>query len=220
MPPTPDDCAGQLHVCAFQVCALDADGTPLVGADSLYVSNALATATLTPAYKAGTEISEDNACGESLIDFLDDPSFLRADLALDFITPDPYLHAILISNGELLQPSGGGVGFAFPPVGKVTGNGVSIEMWAKRVIGGSQSTVHPWALWGLPLVRSLQIGARTFSGTAAQHSLITGQCNENPNWFDGPTDAWQDVATDRVAQWIPVDDIPDTHCGPEAVIAS
>lgn len=220
MPPVADDCAGQLHVCAFQVCLLDDDGTPLVDTDSRYVSNALAKATLTPVYEDGTEIKELNACGESIIDFLDDPSFTRADLELDFITPDPYLHAILISNGALLLPAGGGAGFAFPPVGKVTGNGVSIEMWCKRVIAGSQSTEHPWALWGLPKVRSLRLGAREFSGTAAQHSLITGQCNENPNWFDGPTDDWQDVATDRVAQWIPVDDIPDTQCGPVAVAAS
>lgn len=217
--PIPDDCAGQIHVCAFRVCALDEDGTPLVGAGSMYVSNALAKATIKPVYDAGDEIKEKNACGETLIDFLDDPTFVRADLDLDFILPDPYLHAILISNGSLLLPSGGGVGFAFPPVGKVGGNGVSIEMYAKRVIGSSQSSVHPWALWGLPKVRSLQLGDRELSSTA-QHSLITGQCNENPNWFDGPTNDWDGVATDRCAQWIPVDTIPDTACGAEAVLAS
>lgn len=215
----PDMCNGQLAVCAFQVCALDANGTPLVGAGTRYVSNALAKATLTPVYKAGNEITEDNACGDNLIDYLDDPSFIRADLALDFILVDPYLQAVLLSQGALLTGPGGGIGFAFPPVGKVTGNGVSIEMWCRRVINGTQSTEFPWELWGLPKVRSLQMGAREFSNTA-QHVLITGQCNENPNWFDGPTNDWGAVATDRVAQSIPVTTIPATNCGPLAVIAS
>lgn len=217
---TTDDCAaGQLAVCAFQVCALDDDGTPLVDAESRYVSNALAKATLTPVYEDGDEIKEKNACGEQLIDFLDDPSLVRADLELDFILPDPYLHAILVSNGALLLPSGGGAGFAFPPVGKVTGNGVSIEMWVKRVITNQQSTEHPWALWGLPKVRSIRLGAKEFSNTA-QHSIITGQCNENDHFFDGPTNDWDGVSTDRIAQWIPVDTIPTITCGPQAVLAS
>jgi len=219
MPPDPDDCAGQLHVCAFRVCDLDVDGSPLVGAGSMYVSNALAVATLKPVYTAGAEIKEDNACGESIIDYLSDPNFVRADIDLDIITPDPYLHAILIANSVLLSPAGGGAGWAFPPVGVVSGNGVSLELFCKRVIGGSQSQVHPWAQWALPLVRSLQLGDRAMSGTAAQHSLITGQCNENANWGDGPANDF-DAPSDRVAQWIPVDAIPTAQCGPLAVIAS
>lgn len=219
MPPISDDCAGQIHVCATRVCELDENGTPAVEADAMYVSNALAVATLKPVYKAGTEIVEDNACGENIIDFLDDPSFVRADLDLDFITPDPYLMSILIAGSVLLTASGSRVGFAFPPVGKVSGNGISIEFFTKRVVGGVQSTVHPWGHWALPKVRSLQLGDRAFSGTAAQHTLITGQCNENPNWFDGPANDFP-AASDRVAQWIPIDAIPTTQCGPLAVAAS
>ncbi len=215
-----DDCAAQLHVCAIRVGLLDDDGSPLVGANSVYVSDALAIATLKPIYDDGDEIKEKNACGATFIDFLDDPTFVRADIELDFLTPDPYLHSVLISNGALLTPGGGGVGWAFPPVGKVTGNGVSLELFAKRIIDNAQSTVHPWALWALPKVRSLRLGDRAFSGTAAQHSLITGQCNENDMWFDGPANEF-DAPSDRVAQWIPVDDLPTFTCGEfQEVIAS
>lgn len=211
MPEVLDDCAGQLAVCAFRVCDLDADGVPVVGDTTMYVSNALAIATLKPVYEAGAEIKENNACGETLIDFLDDPTFVRADLDLDFITPDPYLHSILIANSVLLTAAAG-TGWAFPPIGKVTGNGVSVEMWAKRIIGGKQSLVSPWAHWALPFVRSLQLGDRAFSGTAVGHSIITGQCNENAAWADGPG-ADFDAASDRVAQWIPATTIPATACG-------
>lgn len=206
-----DDCASQLFVCALRATALGSDGTPSVNPSDTYVANNLQKATITPTYDPGDEVKEKNACGETLIDFLDDPTFVRADLALDFITPDPTLHAILISQGVLLTGGGGGLGFAFPPVGKVTSNGVAIEMWTKRVIAGAQSTVHPWALWSLPRVRSLQLGARDFTN-AAQHSIITGQGNENDNFGDGPGAEWTGVATDRVAQWIPVGTVPATAC--------
>lgn len=206
-----DDCASQLFVCALRATALEDDGTPSTDPGATYVANNLQKATISPQYDDGDEIKEKNACGETLIDFLDDPTFVRADLSLDHITPDPTLHSILISQGVLLTGGGGGLGFAFPPVGKVSGPGVAIEMWTKRVISGAVSTVHPWALWSLPRVRSLRLGDRDFTN-AAQHSLITGQGNENENFGDGPGGEWAGVATDRVAQWIPVDEVPDTDC--------
>lgn len=205
-----DDCAAQLFVCAVQVSALDATGAPT---GTPYVSSALAKATLTPVYTDGDEIKEKTACGEALIDVLDDPSFTRADIELDFLTPDPYLHAVLISDGDLLL-SGGAAGFAFPPVGKLTTLGVSVQLWAKRYISGAVSQAHPYALWALPSVRSLKLGPREFSGTAAQHSVISGQCNENANWGTGPGTFWTGVTPGptRCAQWIPVDTIPTSNC--------
>jgi hypothetical protein len=184
----------------------------------VYVSDALAKATLTPVYDAGDEVKEKNACGATFIDVLADPTFVRADLSLDFLSPDPYLHAILLSQGVLLSPVSGGVGFAFPPIGQVTGNGVSIELFTQRMVDGALSTVHPYAHWALPRVKSLQLGARDFTN-AAQHSLITGQCNENDNWFDGPLNDF-DAESDRVAQWIPSDTLPTANCGPSTVVAS
>lgn len=218
MPPVADDCIPQLFCCRIRVGALNADGSPQAGAGHVYVSDALAKATLTPVYDAGDEVKEKNACGATFIDVLADPTLVRADLALDFLTPDPYLHAILLSQGTLLSPASGGVGFAYPPVGQVTGNGVSLELFTQRMVDGAISTVNPYALWALPRVRSLQIGARDFSN-GAQHSLISGQCNENPNWFDGPANEF-DAASDRIAQWIPVDTLPAAACGPTATTAS
>lgn len=214
----PDDCAVQLFSCAIRVTKLAADGAPLVGAGNMYVSDAMAKATLTPVYDAGDEIKEKNACGATYIDVLAPPTFVRADLSLDLLSPDPYLHSILISQGELLSPGSGGVGFAAPPIGLVTGDGVSLEIFVQRMIDNALSTVHPFAVWALPRVNQLQVGARDFTN-AAQHSLITGQCLENPSWGDGPANDF-DAASDRVYQWIPCASIPTVACGPSAVEAS
>jgi hypothetical protein len=216
--PVSDDCIAQLHCCAIRVAKLNADGSPLVDPAASVVSTQFQKITITPVYDAADEIKEKNACGATIIDYLGDPTFVRADFEIDFITPDPYMHAVLLSGGALLEPDSGGVGFAFPPVGPVTGDGVSIEFWTRRVDNGSQSEVFPWAHWALPLCRSMQVGAREFSGTA-QHAVISGQCNENVNWADGPFNDF-DADSDRVAQWIPALDLPDATCGPVEVAAS
>lgn len=205
-----DDCIPQLFVCRTRVSTLAPDGTP----GAVYVSDALQKATLTPVYDAGDEIKEKNGCGATFIDVLADPTFVRCDLSLDFLTPDPYLHAILISQGTLLTGAFG-AGFAFPPIGQVTSDGVSIELFTGRYDAGALSAVHPYAQWALPKVRSMQLGARDFTN-AAQHSVITGQCNENTNWGSGPATDF-DAASDRVAQWIPCATLPDATCGPSLI---
>jgi hypothetical protein len=164
------------------------------------------------------EITELIACGATFIDFLDDPSLTRLDVEFDFLTPDPHLHAMLLANSVVLTAGGGGIGWAMPPVGQVTGNGVSIEIWTKRIVDGALSLVHPYAHWALPRVRSLQLGPKEMSNTA-QHSDITGQANENANWGDGPFNDF-DATSDRLAQWIPTDTLPDATCGTETALAS
>lgn len=213
-----DDCIPQLQACRIRVADLGATGAPVIGAGHVYVTDAFQKVTLSPQYQDGDEITEKNACGATFIDFLADPSFTRVDISLDLLTPDPYLHKMLVAGSVLLTLGDTSVGWAFPPVGEVTGNGVSIEVWCKRVSDGALSQVHPYAHWAMPLVRSMRVGDKEFSSTA-QHSLLTGQCNENANWGDGPGNDF-DAESDRCAQWIPTDTLPDVSCGPLASIAS
>lgn len=208
---TDDDCAGQLQACRIRICQLDTDGSPLAGADSSVVSDDLVKLTITPNYKAATEISESNACDEVKVNYLGPPSKVRDDIDIDFVTPNPFLHAVLLSQGELLSLSGGGYGFAAPPIGPIESNGVSIEVWTKRIIDGVLSVVHPYAHWALPKVLNIQQGARELSNTA-QHTLLTAQAYESDLWFDGPGDDF-DATSDRTWQWIPADTLPDVTCG-------
>lgn len=214
-----DDCIAQLQACRVRVCDLDTDGSPLTAGGSLYVSDAFVRITLTPVYKDGQEIQVDNACGSSAIDYKSDDSLTRADIEIDFITPDPDLHAIMIANSVVLNGGGGGKGWQFPPVGVIGGNGISIEWWTKRIVDGALSQVHPYAQWAAPMCRSLKLGPREFSNTE-QHAVITGQCNPNANWGDGPANDF-DADSTQIAQWIPVDELPDVTCGaPGAGIVS
>lgn len=211
----PNDCLPQVQVCAMRVARLDNNGVPLPGASNLYVSDALAELTATPVYTDGEEIEERNACGAVVVNYRGDDSFRRLDISLRLITPDPELSEMLA--GDRLV-SGGRVGWAAPPLGEVTGAGVSLELYSKRIDDGDLAIGDPYAWWVLPKVKNLRAGDLTF-GNAAIPMLFSGQAVENPNWFNGPLNDWP-VASDRVIQWIPWNALPDVQCGYVELAAS
>lgn len=216
MPPTNDDCLPQVQGCAIRVSALDSNGVPSPGANKLYVTDAFTELQLSPIYEDGDEITEKNACGAVAIDYKAAPSFKRADVSLTLITGDPYLHSML-SVGVVLTDSGLH-GYAFPPVGSIEGNGVSIEVWAKRIDDGDVHADFPYAWWVLPKVKNLKLGQRTFNNGSIL-PVFTGEALENENWYDGPLNDWP-VASDRVAQWFPTATKPASQCGPQTLAAS
>ncbi len=216
---TADDCIPQVGVCRTRVASLDTDGS-ILGGSTMYVSDALLKVTFKPNYENGDEIKEKNGCGDIFIDYKGPDSLLWYDIELEFLTPDPYLHAILLPLGHALTSSSAH-GFAFPEIGTQDSDGVSLEFWCKRVSAGALSQTFPYAHWALPLVKNLRIGDRVLDANA-QHSVITGQAFENANWFDGPGQDWPSnvaPATSAV-QWIPVTTQPAAACGPSVDIAS
>lgn len=211
-------CLPQIHACAVRLTALDNDGVPLPGAGNLYVSNAMARLTVTPVYRDGEEIEEPNACGDLIVQYREDDYFKRADFEMELLTPDPYFHELLVEGSTALEESSSQVGWAFPPIGLVTGNGVGIEVWAKRINDGILDSLYPYNWWTFPRARNVRLGAREFS-KSAHKPIITGQMYENENWFDGPENDWP-AASDRVAQFIPTSAVPTPTCGASELVAS
>ncbi len=210
-----EDNLPQVQACALRVTILEPSGVPLPGAGNVYTTDTLTELTATPVYEDADELTEKNACGTVCVNFTGDDSLKRADVALTICTHDPYLLAML-SDGDVLTDSGLH-GFAMPPIGPLTGAGVSLELWSKRIDDGDLHDEFPYAWWVLPRVKNLRMGARTFSnGTALPQ--FTGRAGENPNWFDGPLNDWP-VASDRIIQWFPVAALP-TIDGRQTLAAS
>lgn len=194
------DCRPQVQACAIRVARLDSNGVPSPGANNLYVSDALVSLGFTPVYTDGDEIEDKNACGTVAVNFRGPDSFKRGDVTIQLTTPDPFLVEML-SGGDVLDEAGRPKGFAAPPIGPVTGNGVSIELLAKRVDDGDLDADFPYAHWAYPKIKNLRLGEHTHAN-ASNLPQFTGQAYENPNWFDGPVGDWP-AESDRVYQWIP-----------------
>jgi hypothetical protein len=214
----PDECLPQVQADAIRVALLAANGAPLPGAGNLYVSDALTTLTITPVYKDGTEIEEENAAGEVCVSYQGDPSLKWAEVEIELCTPDPYLEAML-GSGTVLD-LGGDVppGFAMPAIGKIQGAGVSIELWSKRVNNGDLDPDYPYAWYAYPKIVQLRPGARNHANESIKPTF-TGRALENVNWQDGPTNDWP-AASDRFGQWVPTITLPTVQCGPQVLAAS
>jgi hypothetical protein len=212
-----EDCRPQVQACAIRVARLDPTGVPQPGAENLYVSDALVSLAFAAVFTDGDEIKDKTACGSVGVNFKGDDSFDRGDVTITIITPDPFLSALL-SGGDVLDVVGLPAGFAAPPIGPITGNGVSIELWAKRVDDGDLDADFPYAHWAYPKIKNLRIGDHTHANASLQ-PVFTGRALENPNWFDGPVGDW-DAASDRVYQWLPSATIPTPSCAYQALVAS
>jgi hypothetical protein len=214
-------CLPQVQACVIRVAKLSPDGTPLVGASSGYVSDALVSVAFEPEYQDGAEITQDNACGDRVIDYKAADIFRWGNVTIQLATPDPYLAAFL-SGGDTIvgiAPDTNRIGYSAPPLGTLPENPISMELWAKRPdkATGSLDVASPYARWAYPLVKNLRLGSHTHENGAILPEF-TGQAFENPAWADGPWADWL-WASDRVFQWFPVpaDDLPTVACAPLAI---
>ncbi len=210
-----EDCRPQVQACAIRVTRLAANGAPLVGAENMYVSNALVTLGWTSVYTDGEEIEDRNACGDVVVNYRGRDSFKRGDVEITLATPDPFLSELL-SGGDVLDVVGLPAGFAAPPIGPVTGNGIGIELWAIRVDNGTEDADFPYAHWLYPRIKNLRVGDHEH-GNASIQPPFSGQAYENPNWGDGPVASSWPATSDRVYQWIPAATIPTPSCAYLAV---
>ncbi len=214
-------CLPQVQACIIRVAHLNADGTPKTGTTEGYVSDALVSVAFSPEYQDGAEITQDNACGDRVIDYKAPDIFRWGNITIQLATPDPYLAAFL-SGGTTIVGTAADVdriGYAAPPLGTLEENPISMELWAKRPdkATGSLDAASPYARWAYPLVKNLRLGDYTHENGAILPQF-TGQAFENPAWDDGPFNDWL-WSSDRVFQWFPVaeSDLPDAMCAPIAV---
>lgn len=217
--PNSDCTAAQVQACAIRVTKLDTDGSPLVGASSIYVSDALTQLQTETVIEEGEEFTVKNACGATCVNVKDCDRVKRLNLTLGLCRPDPELMAMLDGGVVLTGATVNtlvATGYGMPQVGLVTcPNGVSVELWAKRYLtGGSLDPDFPYEWYAIPKA-FFNPGRRTFENGPITVEL-NGFAVENENWGAGPEGDWPDDS-DRLLQNIPTTDIPTVQCGYQAL---
>lgn len=206
-----NDCLPQIHACRLRVTKLDATGAPAPGASNAYVTDALASLEFGWETETGEEITEKNACGEIIVNYKAPDSIKRGTVTINLLTPDPELEEVLTAGALLTE--GAAVGFAAPPIGAMSEELVSVELWTKRINAGVLDGTFPYARWVYPKVTKLRPGNHTHAQANLGRSFV-GEAHENENWGNGGFNDWL-AASDRVYQWLPVadTDLPEVSCG-------
>lgn len=197
--------AGSLFVVGLRVTKLAEDGSPLVGPENSYVTDALIRAETGLEYQDGEEISQTNGAGIVCLAYRAPDSLLRGTMSsLQVCKPDPYLLEFL-QGGRVLVGEGGNLGYAAPAVGvDPVPNGVSLEMVTNQIIDGAKQG-YGW--WVLPRASLRTTGGWVKSGSDPMLPEFEGQLTQNPNWGDGPTNDWE-WPSDRVWQFMQTDTNP------------
>lgn len=121
------------------------------------------SASFSPQFEEGDEITEKAADGSVCVSFKADDSLTRLDFALSLCSPDPEVAAILAGGCVLKDEDGEVVGYTSVPVGATVGNPVAIEVWSIANVGGKPAGDKPYWHWVFPYVKVRYEGDREFS---------------------------------------------------------
>lgn len=203
-------CPSVIAGCAMRVSRLEADGVPLPGANNLYTTSGMIELTFSEELERGADVTQRNACGDICATYKGPDLLKRVTLGIQICPWDPQLFELL--RGGVVLTDGDAIGYGAPQIGTdPQPNGVSVEVWAKRLINGSPDPTWPYEWFAFPRCY-FAFGERAVNDGAFTITRVEGYGIENDNWFDGPANDWP-VASDRCYQSIASTSIPDTACG-------
>jgi hypothetical protein len=164
-------------------------------------SKGFITATFSPQFEEGDEITEKAADGSVCVSFKVDDSFTRVDFSLSLCDVDPEITALLAGGSVIVNALGEAVGYSSPSAGQRVGNPVAIEIWSQAIVAGKPAADRPFWHWVFPYVKVRYEGDREI-GNSRLANEFTGQGVGNEALIDtglNPANAGDDYVTYREA---------------------
>ncbi len=137
-------------------------------------SKGFITATFSPQFEDGDEITEKAADGSVCVSFKVDDSFTRVDFSLSLCDVDPEVTALLAGGNVILDEDNSVVGYTSPVAGSKVGNPVAIEVWSQAIVAGKPASDRPYWHWVFPYVKVRYEGDREL-GNSRLANEFTGQ---------------------------------------------
>ena len=174
---------------AMRATKVSAVGAPLVGDESQAVSHGFISVAYTSNTETGTDVTQENARGETCISEKGLPSWTGVGIEIVFCEVDPSVFSLITGQDVILDPeTGDAIGFIMQEGIDLSVNNFALELWM-----GTQTTATPHAnsegFYGYVLTPflaggvlgdfSIENGAITFT--------ITGlNSKKNSQWGQGP----------------------------------
>lgn len=191
----PHDANPAVQASRLRVADLAATGAVVTGVGHGYVSGGLIQLQSTPDIDQGTAIDVTLADGTKCVDVPGVPVVRWLNLELTICGVEDELFE-LIENALLIQTAGTTIGHADPALGVVSNpNGVSLELWSKMMLGGSQDPTFPWYRHLFPRTYQWVKGQQTWLNGHLGW-VFNGKAIENAGMrATGPFTDWTDPAS-------------------------
>lgn len=162
---------------AIRITRLNVDGS-IDERFPVLTTKGFISASFSPEYEEGDEITEKRADGGVCITWKADDTLKRLNFSLSLCAPDPEAAALLAGGQVVCDAAGNIVGYTSPIVGAVAGTPVAIEIWSTANIGGKPAASQPYWHWVFPYVKVRYDGDREF-GNSALANEFSGQALGN-----------------------------------------
>ena len=144
----------------------------------VYVTTGFISASFSPEYEDGDEITEKAANGSVCISYKADDTLKRLNFSLSLCSPDPEAAAVL-AGGLLIEAdpdrcdgvAGTIAGYSSPTVGASADNPVAVEIWSIANVGGKAAAGQPYWHWVFPYVKVRYTGDREFGNSALSNEF-------------------------------------------------
>jgi hypothetical protein len=175
---------------AMRVTRLDGCGTPVVGTDSVVVSDGFIQVALTANVDEGTTISVQNAAGKTCV--LDEPcpTFTGYDVEVQFCQVDPDLYAMMTAQEVVLDGNGNSVGFGVDSDADACESGFALELWSNVPAAACEAGASEgqFGYFLIPFLRGGVLGDFTIGNDAVNFTLTGAKSRDGNAWGNGPYD--------------------------------
>lgn len=164
-------------------------GAPIIGDESQVTSKGFISVAYTSNIETGTDVTLENARGETCISEKGLPSFTGVGLEINFCEVDPSLFSMLTGQEVILDPeTGDAIGFIMEEGIDLTANSFALELWM-----GTQTNATPHAnsqgFYGYVLTPFLSggvVGDFTIENGAITFTVSNLNSKKNSQWGNGP----------------------------------
>jgi hypothetical protein len=192
---------------AMRATRLDVCGNPVLGPDSVVVTEGFVSAGLTPNVETGEAITVTNANGVQCVNDTPDASFVNYGVAITFCGVNVELLSMLTGSEVVLGGDGTPKGFRQNSRRKVNAS-FALEVWtgvAGRACGDTGAETFGYAL--IPFIKGGVLGDFTFENGAVTFSLTNATTRDGTGWGVGP----YDVVADESGVESPLADVLDPY---------
>lgn len=177
----------------MRVTKLDACGAPILGPDSVIITDGFVSIAMSAQTSQGNAITVTNAAGNDCVSDTPAPKFTGYQLTFAFCGVDPTLFAMMTGQTIVYDADGTEpVGFEESTDVDLDGFGFAVEVWSSVPVGACTGGEQTYGYFLLPFVKGGVFTDSTIQNDAVDFGIQNALSKDGQGWGVGPYDVVDD----------------------------